>query len=791
MFQAELITRFTNHLKEALQKALSFALQQGRGTLEAGDLLVGLVQERGCIGGELLFKAGISREQAEPFFKGIQTHPRLDAPSSITLDLSQDVRHILEKSVLTAHFHEHKYIGTEHLLFALLDLPIESLTQFFRKHNVSPIVLRGQVVNVLKSTSRFPDVAKRLDQEHDHPEEGVTEEAEGHPHRAKEKKPKALEVFARELSEPTQAERLDPVIGRDQEIDRVTEILCRRTKNNPILLGEPGVGKTAIAEGLAKRLASGTVPTPLKGKRLFAIDLALLVAGTMYRGEFEARLKQLIDEAKEDPNVILFIDEIHTIVGAGSTSGSLDAANMLKPALARGEVRCIGATTWNEYKKHIEPDAALERRYQPVDVPEPTKEVTRQILNGLKERYEAHHKITYHAEALDAAVRLAERYLTDRFFPDKAIDLLDEAAAHVTNRPEPPSAGSAKKQPKKRSAPAKSVRPVVQASDVAAVVSRLSRVPLSSILLAEKEALRGLEERLSALILGQPNAVQAVAETVQRARLGLSDPRRPKASFLFVGPSGVGKTELARVLARELFGREDALHRLDMSEFAEAHTVSKLLGSPAGYVGYREQNHLTDTLRKRPNSVLLLDEFEKAHPDVQHLLLQILEEGQLTDGTGKSVSLRNAYVVVTGNVGADLLQRGSLGFGQASAKDGFEHRVQEQLKDRFRPELLNRFDKIVVFTPLPKEAVKTLIRRETETILARARESHEMNYHISQEVFQWLTEQAKIKEEGGRAARRIVERDILPLVAQSLLRTQAKKNWRIRVKEGKPSIVSA
>jgi ATP-dependent Clp protease ATP-binding subunit ClpC len=783
MFQAELITRFTNHLKEVLQKSLSFALQQGRGTLEAGDLLIGLLQERGCIGGELLTKAGVSREQAEQHFTGTKLTAGSGKAGSIALDLSQDVKHILEKSVLTAHFHEHKYIGTEHLLFALLDLPIESLSVFFRAQNVSAIVLRGQVVNVLKSTSRFPDVAKHLDQEQDQ-EEGAPEEADGTTHRAKEKKPKALEIFARELSDPKHADLLDPVIGREQEISRVTEILCRRTKNNPILLGEPGVGKTAIAEGLAKLLAKGDVPPALKGKRLFAIDLALLIAGTMYRGEFEARLKQLIDEAKEDPSVILFIDEIHTIVGAGSTSGSMDAANMLKPALARGEVRCIGATTWNEYKKFIEPDAALERRYQPVDVPEPTKEATRQILNGLKSRYEKHHNVSYHAEALDAAVRLGERYLTDRFFPDKAIDLLDEAAAHVNNR-------RIEAKPVKGKSKVKVQPIIVQASDIASVVSRLSRVPLTSILLAEREALRGLEGRLKTAVLGQEKAIQAVSEAVQRARLGLSDPRRPKASFLFVGPSGVGKTELARVLAKELFGKEDALHRLDMSEFSEAHTVSKLLGSPAGYVGYREQNRLTDTLRKRPNSVLLLDEFEKAHPDVQHLLLQILEEGQLTDGTGKSVSLRNAYVVVTSNAGADLMKRGSLGFGDAATADTFEARVQEQLKDRFRPELLNRFDRIIVFKPLGKDAIESLVRRETQIILERAKESHEINYRVSQEVFTWLTNQAKSSDEGGRSARRVVEKDILPLIAAALLKTTSKKNWKIQVKQGKPHIVNA
>jgi ATP-dependent Clp protease ATP-binding subunit ClpC len=783
MFQAELITRFTNHLKEVLQKALSFALQQGRSTLESGDLLVGLLQERGCIGGEILLKSGVTREQAEQYFKGTTIKLSADQPNSLTLDLSQDVKHILEKSVLTAHFHEHKYIGTEHLLFALLDLPIESLSAFFRNNKINAILLRGQVVNILKSTSRFPDVAKRMDQEHEQ-EETATEEGENGTHRSKEKKPKALEIFARELSEPKLAETLDPVIGRDVEIDRVTEILCRRTKNNPILLGEPGVGKTAIAEGLAKRLASGQVPEALKGKRLFAIDLALLVAGTMYRGEFEARLKQLIDEAKEDPSVILFIDEIHTIVGAGSTSGSLDAANMLKPALARGEVRCIGATTWAEYKKFIEPDAALERRYQPVDVPEPSKDMTRLILNGLKTRYEQHHNIEYQEEALDAAVRLAERYLTDRFFPDKAIDLLDEAAAHVNNR------RKEGKKSSKKTGKAAQTQTIVRADDIAAVVARLSRVPLSSILLAEREALRGLGERLNKAVLGQEQAVQAVAETVQRARLGLSDPRRPKASFLFVGPSGVGKTELARSLAKELFGKEEALHRLDMSEFSEAHTVSKLLGSPAGYVGYREQNRLTDTLRKRPNSVLLLDEFEKAHPDVQHLLLQILEEGQLTDGTGRSISLRNAYVVVTGNVGADQLQRGSLGFGSDSAMTSFETRVQDQLKERFRPELLNRFDRVVVFNPLSKDSVEALIRRETQTILERAEESHNMSYRVSQEVFKWLTGKANIKEEGGRAARRVVEKDILPLIASALLKPGSKKGWHIRVKEGRPHISS-
>lgn len=434
MLEPNLLGRFTNHLKEALQKALSFAVSNGRDRVEPGDILVGLLSEKGSIAAEILQKSKVSIDTAKDVFTG--TPDKHEAGGAITPDLAPVVKRLLEKCILTAHLHEHKYVGTEHLLFGLLDMPLKDVHGFLEDQGVNLDYVRDQVVNVLKSTSRFPDISDEeqavsglIESEKN---EGEKMEAPKRPPR--EKRVKALEVFARDLTDPEVVGQLDPVIGRDEETNRVMEILCRRSKNNPILLGEPGVGKTAIVEGLAQRLAAGNVPEPLQGKRIYAVDLALIIAGTMYRGEFEARLKQLVDEAKQDPNTLLFIDEIHNIVGAGSTSGSLDAANILKPALARGEIHCIGATTWAEYKKHIETDAALERRYQPVEINEPHSDLTLVMVQGLKKKYEDHHAVRFTPEAVDAAVRLADRYLTDRFFPDKAIDVLDEAAALVSTR---------------------------------------------------------------------------------------------------------------------------------------------------------------------------------------------------------------------------------------------------------------------------------------------------------------------------------------------------------------------
>ncbi len=641
---------------------------------------------------------------------------------------------------------------------------------------------------------------------------------------------KALQVFARELTAAQTVEKLDPVIGREAEMDRVIEILCRRTKNNPLLLGEPGVGKTAIVEGLAQRIVSGDIPDILQGKRLYALDLALMVAGTMYRGEFEARLKQLVEEVKADQNILLFIDEMHTLVGAGSTSGSMDAANILKPALARGEIHCIGATTWNEYKKHIEPDAALERRYQTIQVQEPSQETTLLMLRGLKERYEEHHSVIFSEAALESAVRLAARHLTDRFFPDKAIDLLDEAAAHANahrrsneaverlraldiainvsreqkeeavNKGVLADASKALAQEERLNEERaalqatiekgrKADRLVVGPQEIAKVVARMANIPLSLVLASERDQLVELETRLGNTIIGQGDAVRLVSDALRKARLGLSDPRRPKASFLFVGPSGVGKTELARSLAKEIFGREDALVKLDMSEFAEGHSVSKLLGSPAGYVGYREGNRLADTIRKNPHAVFLFDEFEKAHPDVQHILLQALEDGQMNDSTGRPISFRHAYIVLTSNAGAELINRGSLGFGDTSVSGhAYDEMVKSHLKERFRLELLNRLDKIIVFRALEKDSLKEIVRREVEEVVRRLEKVQAGTYTVGDDVLEWLLTQQRHGDEGARVARRLVEQEVMSLLSKALLNQPKKKIWNVKVTKNKLAV---
>ncbi|MFA6429042.1 MAG: ATP-dependent Clp protease ATP-binding subunit [Patescibacteria group bacterium] len=828
MLNADFLSRFTTHLKEALHKALTFAIQQGRFLVEPGDLVVGMMQEKGSIGAEILMRSHVTCEKAEAQFRGIATG---HAPgSSIAPDLSPAVKALLEKCVLIAHQYEHKYVGTEHLLAALLEQPLPDVHAFFEAQGMNITNGKEQVTGILKTTSKFPDlgVAPPEEQGPASPEEMLqgAPEAQGRPGRVGDRKPKALEVFARDLTAPDNAALLDPVIGRDEETDRVIEILCRRLKNNPILLGEPGVGKTAIVEGLAQRIASGNVPDVLQGKRILGVDLALMVAGTMYRGEFEARLKQVVEEAKQDPHVILFIDEIHNIVGAGSTSGSLDAANILKPALARGEIRCIGATTWSEYKKHIEPDAALERRYQPVDVMEPTPAATLEMLRGLKPKYEEHHGVKYEAGALDAAVRFAERYLTDRFFPDKAIDLMDESAARAnvrrkasdvverlraldialeavrSSKDDAVRAGSLTKASKalqeeqrllaeKKTMEAKLKRErteeklTVTAEHIAEVVARQSHVPKSTILANERTQLAGLETRLNKIIFGQEHVIRDVADVLRRARLGLSHPQKPKASFLFVGPSGVGKTALARALAVEIFGREDALVKLDMSEFAESHSVSKLLGSPAGYVGFREGNRLTDVIRRRPHAVLLFDEFEKAHPDVQHLLLQALEDGLISDATGRKISLRQAYIILTSNVGAEFVNKTSIGFGNAANASKFDDLIRSTLKERFRPELLNRIDRISVFRPLEREALREIVRREVDLILARAKDlSTSSVWTVSQEVLDWLISREYKTEEGARSACRIVERELVALLGRAMMTSSAKKRWKITVVKG-------
>ncbi len=814
MLTPDLLDRFTTHLKEALQKALSFTIQSGRELVDPGDLVIGLLHEKGAIGSELLQKSGVNVLKAEAAFRGI---PHTVSPTA-TPDLSAPVKRIIEKCVLIAHLHEHKYVGTEHLLSAILEIDSSDIKRFLESSGVNIEVLHNQIIQVLKSTSHFPELALQHD----------TEEPSGRPREnmiptatpRTTQRMSALQTFTHELTHPQTADALDPVIGRERELDRAIEILCRRTKNNPILLGEPGVGKTAIVEGLAKRLASGDIPDALHGKRLLSLDLALTVAGTMYRGEFEARIKQIIDEIKNDQDVILFIDEIHTIVGAGSTTGSLDAANMLKPALARGEIRCIGATTWAEFKKHIEPDAALERRFQPITVSEPSVEETLEILQGVQEQYAKYHHIRYAPETVISCVHLAERYLTDRFFPDKAFDLLDEAAAcvnarrrstermerlsalelaihaahetkeqaviegkldiaeHSANNAEKLEDDYTKLKSAYEKARAKDL-PMVTPRDVAEVVARIANIDIRSVLATERERLSTLAENLRSRIFGQHEAVDAVSDLIYRSRLGLGDPKRPRTAVLFVGPSGTGKTETARLIARELFGREDALIKLDMSEFSEGHTVSKLVGSPAGYVGYRDSTKFIDALRKRPHSVVLFDEFEKAHSDVQNLLLQILEDGTISDGTGRPVSFRHAYIILTSNIGSDKLGMTSLGFGHE--RRDYHHTVKDELGQRFRPELLNRLDRIVYFKPLERDSLKQILNREMIQVMQRIESVQRVACKSGDDVLEWLLKQPLPAEEGARAARRLIEREITSPIGRILSEKPQKKQLTLKI----------
>ncbi len=814
MLDHDLLARFTTHLKEALQKSLAFALQNGRILVEPGDLFVGLYQEQGCIAAELLQKTRLP----ESALLTLLARPSSVQPGSVAApDLAPASRHALERAVLTAREFEHRYIGTEHLLYALLQEPDAILRACFEELRLPYDDLRDQVKQLLTSGAKFPDsINAQPDASSPAPELGEeTARPSSAPHAPQKAARKALDTFARHLTDRTTAETLDPVIGRDTELHRLIEILCRRTKNNPVLLGEPGVGKTAIVEGLAKRLVSGDVPDILQGKRVYAIDLALMVAGTMYRGEFESRLKQLVEEVKNDSSIILFIDEIHTLVGAGSTSGTLDAANILKPALARGDIRCIGATTWAEYKKHLEPDAALDRRFQPVDIQEPSAEATLVMLRGLQERYETFHHVTFAKGTIERVVQLAERYLTDRFFPDKAIDILDEAAAHVAAQTHSKkevralraidAALEAAQQRKEAAMDANNLKQaakeareeekflkqkakaqealqrvrtqaalVVQEADILQVVARLARLPLESISRTEQKQLQQLEERLAARLFGQPKAVQAVSDLVKRARLGLHHPRRPKASWLFVGPSGTGKTALARELAIELFGNEDALVRIDMSEFSEGHSVSKLLGSPAGYVGFREQNRLADAIRKRPHAVFLFDECEKAHADIQNLLLQILEDGMIQDAAGKTLSFRQAYVILTSNAAADAHKQHPVGFGRGSSVPSELH-LREKLRESFRPELLNRLDRIVFFQPLDKEALTRILDRELADLFARLPDvKHPPK--LEPALRTWMLEQAqKDSTQGARIIRRLVEQEIEQLLVEHMLRGTTKK----------------
>ncbi len=783
---------FTERGKRVIQLAHHEALKMGHPMVEPEHLLLGLLQEGGGVACQALVELGVVPDQLCAHIREIMGHSQ---PTSrpIDLPLSPRLRKVLELSMIEARKMGVNYVDTEHILLGILADEGSLTVQQFLTMGITPDAVQKQV-NALTEGNAAGNQGPTPRGS------GTSSERDKHKGKGKVKTP-TLDQLGDDLTQRARNGELDPVIGREKEIRRVMQVLCRRTKSNPVLVGDPGVGKTAVVEGLAQQIASGTAPDPLKDKRIVQLNTGNLVAGTKYRGEFEERLRRIVKELTESGEVILFVDEVHTIIGAGSAEGTTDAANILKPSLSRGAFQMIGATTQDEYRRYVERDAALERRFQPIHVEEPSVEDSVKILQGLRDRYEAHHDVTFTDDALDAAARLSSRYVQDRFLPDKGIDLIDEAGARTRLLAmDPPESiqvlqrelddvlkqkeqavadeqyeratelrdtehalsdqlDAAMKEWREHRA---TERSRVTSEEIAAVVAEQTGVPVKQLTEAETARLLRMEEEISSRLIGQDEAVSAVARAIRRARTGLRDPRRPIGSFLFMGPTGVGKTELARCLARFLFGREDAMIRIDMSEFMEKHEVSKLLGAPPGYVGHDSGGKLTDQVRRRPYSVVLFDEIEKAHPEVYNVLLQILDDGRLTDGQGHKVDFRNTVIIMTSNVGAKEAQQGnSLGFGGAEEKTqrDWEHLksvILEEANKTFRPEFLNRIDEMAVFRPLSRDNLMRIIDTMLSELSGRLKDKG-LSLDVSEDAKAKILEKGFKPKYGARPLRRAIQ----------------------------------
>ena len=796
-----MMQRFTDDAQRVLSFAQEAALELGHDYVGTEHVLIGLTKVKNGVAAKALEELGIVTED---IFEAVEDQVGRGNKKATSIYMTPRVKHVLELAVQVANRMNHNYVGTEHILLGLLSDGGGVAVGILRAMNIRTDDIVEAIRHILGSSTNGNHSGQ----------EGANNNGDlGE-----------LTDFGTDLNESAKQGKIDPVIGRDTEIQRVIQILSRRTKNNPVLIGEPGVGKTAIAEGLAQRIVNGNVPEILRNKRIISLSISSMLAGAKYRGEFEERLKKAIDEVQQHDDMIIFIDEIHTLVGAGATEGAMDAANILKPVLARGEFQVIGATTLDEYKKHIEKDAALERRFQPVQVGEPNEEDALEILSGLRDRYEAFHKAKITDEALKAAVTLSSRYITDRFLPDKAIDVVDEAASKVRMKvfsaaPDVKALEDRLNAVKKEKEAAvtsqdfekaaklrdeeqalvkdiddkKTVakeesdqKLIVTEEDIASVVAQWTGIPVAKIAEEESETLLHLEDELHKRVIGQDDAVTAVAKAVRRARAGLKDPKRPIGSFLFLGPTGVGKTELARALASSLFGDESAMIRLDMSEYMEKHTVSRLVGAPPGYVGYEEGGQLTDAVRRKPYSVILLDEVEKAHADFFNILLQVLDDGRLTDSQGRTVDFRNTVIIMTSNLGAKALHKNSTELGFLAPKKAESHSndskkidfkeakksVLDAVKRHFRPEFLNRIDEMIVFHPLTEEDLTKIVTILMSDVIKRLGE-RDLHLEITPEAMKLLVKEGSDFTMGARPLKRAIQRLIEDPVSDLILKGEA------------------
>ena len=788
---------FSENSTRALNLALEAARQFGHGYIGTEHLLLGLLRADGGVSSKVLLDAGLTDEFV---VERIKENVGVGVPSDVSgQDMTPRLKRILERSFVEARRTGNYIIGTEHILMSLLEEPNCQAVEIIESAGID---IRSLYSDVIESMG----LSAAGDTDRDGQKHGTAKKSGG-------KNTPNLNSYGTDLTEMVRENKIDPIIGRGTEIERVIQVLSRRTKNNPCLIGEPGVGKTAIAEGLAQHIIEGSVPEPLKNKRVVTLDIASMIAGSKYRGDFEERLKNVIEEVKKEGNVILFIDELHVLVGAGSAEGAMDAANILKPSLARGEIQVIGATTLDEYKKHIEKDAALERRLQPIIVYEPSEEVSIAILKVIRDKYEAHHGVKISDEAIESAVRLSSRYIRDRFLPDKAIDLMDEAASklRMKNLTAPPDMKSKEEEIKRvagekenavrnqdfeKAATLRDKEKVLAseleemkknwnsesgkekltltAEDIEDVVTQTTGIPVKKLVHEESERLLNMENILHKRVVGQDEAVNAVARAIRRGRVGLKDPKRPIGSFLFLGPTGVGKTELSKALAEVLFGDESAMIRVDMSEYMEKHTVSKMIGSPPGYVGFDDGGQLTEKVRRKPYSVILFDEIEKAHPDVFNIMLQILDDGRLTDAKGRTVDFKNTVIIMTSNIGAKTITD-SKKLGFTPAEDNFDRNqetirenVMDELKRSFRPEFLNRIDDIIVFKQLDREDIKKIASRLCDSVVKSLKELG-ITLTVEDSAIDVLVEKGFDVTYGARPLKRAIQSLIEDKMAEKML----------------------